>query len=80
MTTPRTQHGDVTGLHDLPARGTRRGGDDQLRTATWSANDLSLAPGESQTITATYARRDLHGDRPVVTVGGRDVATTTLRG
>ncbi|SDU95269.1 Glycosyl hydrolases family 2 [Microlunatus sagamiharensis] len=62
------------------ARGTRRGGDDQVRTATWSANDLSLAPGESQTITATYARRDLHGDRPVVTVGGWDVATTTLRG
>ena len=59
------------------ANGHRRGGDDQVRTATWSANDLSLAPGESQTITATYARQRLHGDRPVVTVGGWNVPTAT---
>ncbi|GAB2577949.1 glycosyl hydrolase 2 galactose-binding domain-containing protein [Microlunatus antarcticus] len=59
------------------ASGHRRGGDDQVRTATWSANDTSLAPGESQTITATYARRQLHGDHPVVTVGGWNVPTAT---
>ncbi|SEQ61727.1 glycoside hydrolase family 2 protein [Microlunatus flavus] len=62
------------------AGGSRRGGDDQVRTATWSANDVSLAPGERQTITATYPRRDLHGDRPVVTVGGWNVAPTTRHG
>ncbi|HEY0239689.1 MAG TPA: beta-mannosidase [Friedmanniella sp.] len=59
------------------ANGHRRGGDDQVRTATWSTDDLSLAPGESQTITATYARKQLHGDRPVVTVGAWNVPTTT---
>ena len=59
------------------SNGTRRAADDQVRTATWSADDLSLAPGESQTITATYARKQLHGDHPLVTVGGWNVATAT---
>jgi exo-1,4-beta-D-glucosaminidase len=58
------------------ADGHRRGGDDQVRTATWSTNDLSLAPGQRQTITATYAHRQLHGDRPVVTLGGWNVHPT----
>lgn len=59
------------------SNGTRRGGDDQVRTATWSADDISLAPGERQTVTATYAHRQLHGDRPVVTLGGWNVHPTT---
>jgi exo-1,4-beta-D-glucosaminidase len=59
------------------ADGHRRGGDDQVRTATWSTNDLSLAPGQRQTITATYARSQLHGDRPVVTLGGWNIHPTT---
>lgn len=57
--------------------GRRRGGDDQVRTATWSSNDLSLAPGQRQIITASYARSRLHGDRPVVTLGGWNVPSTT---
>jgi exo-1,4-beta-D-glucosaminidase len=59
------------------ANGHRRGGDDQVRTATWSSNDLSLAPGQRQTITASYARSRLHGDRAVVTLGGWNVRPIT---
>ena len=38
--------------------------------ATWNENDITLWPGQSQTITATYRPGDLHGNRPVVTVSG----------
>jgi hypothetical protein len=52
------------------ATGAPLGGDDQVRPILWSDNDVTLWPGESQTLTATYRRDELRGARPVVTVSG----------
>jgi exo-1,4-beta-D-glucosaminidase len=58
-------------------RGDRQGraqlGDNQVRPVTWSSNDVTLWPGESETLTATYARSELHGARPVVSLYGWNV-------
>jgi hypothetical protein len=55
-------------------RGTADGavasGDNQLAKATWDDNDITLWPGESQTLTATYKAADLGGAEPMVSVGG----------
>ncbi len=58
------------------AAGTPAGGDDEVRPATWTANDVTLWPGESETLTASYAAADLAGATPVVTVSGWNVAGT----
>ena len=59
-------------------RGDRQGrpqlGDNQIRPVTWSSNDVTLWPGESETLRATYARARLHGTRPVVSLYGWNVA------
>jgi exo-1,4-beta-D-glucosaminidase len=47
---------------------------DQVLPVLWSDNDITLWPGESQTITATYRHADLHGAAPVVTVAGWNTA------
>lgn len=52
------------------AAGHRLGGDDQVTTATWSADDVTLGPGETQTVTATYPVADLRGTRAVVDLTG----------
>ena len=57
------------------ASGHRLGGDDQVLPVLWSDNDVTLWPGESQSITARYRHGDLRGAQPVVTVGGWNVAT-----
>jgi hypothetical protein len=41
---------------------------------TWTENDITLWPGQSQTITADHA-----GSRPVVTLSGFNTGTVTLR-
>jgi exo-1,4-beta-D-glucosaminidase len=46
------------------------GGDDQVLPIAWSDDDVTLWPGEEQTITARFRRADLRGARPVVTVAG----------
>jgi len=56
------------------AGGTPLGGDNQVLPILWSDNDITLWPGESQTITATYRHDELRGARPVVTVSGWNVA------
>src|SRR4029434_3084224 len=56
--------------------GTPLGGDNQVLPILWSDNDLTLWPGESQTVTATYRHHDLRGARPVVTVSGWNVPPT----
>ena len=62
-------------------RGTASGvpiaGDNQVLPILWSENDLTLWPGESQTITARYSRSALRGAHPVVTVSGWNVAPQT---
>jgi exo-1,4-beta-D-glucosaminidase len=53
-------------------RGSRSGtpatGDNEVLPIYWSDNDVTLWPGESETLRATYRRADLHGASPVVSV------------
>nr|WP_051793164.1 exo-beta-D-glucosaminidase [Amycolatopsis jejuensis] len=46
---------------------------------TWSDNQVSLWPGESVTLTATYRTADLHGSAPSVRVAGWNTGTQTVR-
>src|SRR4051794_13853041 len=61
-------------------RGTRSGapdpGDNEVLPIAWSDNEITLWPGESQTLTATYRTSDLHGRAPVVSVSGWNARTT----
>ena len=61
-------------------RGTRgggvRAGDSELRSSTWNGNDISLWPGQSQTLTVSYNSADLHGATPVISLSGWNVATS----
>lgn len=45
-------------------------GDNQLAAATWDDNDITLWPGQSQTLTVSYRAADLHGAAPVISVDG----------
>ena len=58
-------------------RGDRLGqpqsGDNQVLPISWSDNDITLWPGESQTLTATYDPSLLYGATPVVSVFGWNV-------
>jgi exo-1,4-beta-D-glucosaminidase len=60
-------------------RGTAAGkvlpGDSELQSSLWRDNDITLFPGESQTITVTYDSSDLDGSTPVISVYGWNVAT-----
>jgi exo-1,4-beta-D-glucosaminidase len=40
----------------------------------WSDNDITLWPGESETLRASYRTADLRGSSPVVSVSGWNVA------
>jgi exo-1,4-beta-D-glucosaminidase len=60
------------------AAGTPAAGDNQVLPVFWSANDVTLWPGESQTLTAAYRASDLHGQSAVVSVGGWNVATVDV--
>jgi exo-1,4-beta-D-glucosaminidase len=53
-------------------------GDNQVWRATWDDNDITLWPGESQVITATYRARDLDGAAPVVSLFGWNLRRTVL--
>ncbi|MFE4750906.1 exo-beta-D-glucosaminidase [Streptomyces mirabilis] len=44
----------------------------------WSDNQVSLWPGESTTLTATYRTADLHGSAPRVRVSGWNTPETTV--
>jgi exo-1,4-beta-D-glucosaminidase len=58
-------------------RGTRSGhelsGDNELQTSLWRANDITLFPGESQTLKVTYDSASLRGATPVISVSGWNV-------
>ncbi|MGW3814507.1 glycoside hydrolase family 2 protein [Streptomyces sp. NPDC005046] len=45
----------------------------------WSDNQVSLWPGESVTLTATYRTADLHGAKPRVRVSGWNTPERTVR-
>jgi exo-1,4-beta-D-glucosaminidase len=44
-----------------------------LRTSIWSDDDVTLWPGESETLTASYSSVDLNGAVPVISVSGFNV-------
>ena len=52
------------------AAGQERPGDNELQSSTWQNNDVTLFPGESQTITVTYNSADLQGATPVISLSG----------
>ncbi|AHG93555.1 glycoside hydrolase family 2 sugar binding protein (plasmid) [Gemmatirosa kalamazoonensis] len=57
---------------------TGRGGEEAL-PVLWSDNYLSLLPGETRVVTASFHRRDLGGAAPRVVVGGWNVSRTETR-
>jgi exo-1,4-beta-D-glucosaminidase len=57
---------------------TGRDGEEAL-PVLWEDNYLSLLPGETRTVTATYHRRDLGGAAPHVVVSGWNVSRTETR-
>jgi len=54
--------------------GSERAGDNEVLPITWSGNDITLWPGESETLTATYDTSQLHGATPVVSLDGWNVS------
>ncbi len=56
------------------ASGTELAGDNELQSSIWNDNDVTLWPGESETLTATYSSADLQGATPVISVYGWNMA------
>jgi exo-1,4-beta-D-glucosaminidase len=68
-------------------RGTTTGGvrpgDPELESATWNGNDITLWPGESQTLTVSYDSSGLHAAgqhwaTPVISLSGWNVAARDI--
>jgi exo-1,4-beta-D-glucosaminidase len=63
-------------------RGTAAGvplsGDNELQSSMWNANDITLWPGESQTLTVTYDASDLQGSTPVISLSGWNAGTVDV--
>jgi exo-1,4-beta-D-glucosaminidase len=55
------------------AGGQELSGDNELQSSLWRSNDITLFPGESQTLTVTWNSADLQGATPVVSVSGWNV-------
>jgi len=55
------------------ASGQELSGDNELQSSIWQNNDITLFPGESQTLTVTWNSADLQGATPVVSVSGWNV-------
>jgi exo-1,4-beta-D-glucosaminidase len=53
-------------------------GDNEVLPVFWSSNDITLWPGESQTLTASYRRSALHGAVPVISVSGWNVPAADI--
>ncbi len=56
------------------ASGRPAGGDDEVLPVFWSDDDVTLWPGESETLHASYRRSDLRGASPVVSLSAWNVA------
>lgn len=59
--------------------GSPASGDNEVLPTFWSDNDITLWPGESQSLQAYYRRSNLNGAAPVVSVYGWNVPVTDLR-
>jgi exo-1,4-beta-D-glucosaminidase len=53
-------------------------GDNELQSSIWQDNDITLFPGESQTLTVSYDSSDLGGNTPVITVSGWNVPQVSI--
>jgi len=60
------------------ASGQELSGDNELQSSIWQGNDITLFPGESQTLTVTWNSADLRGATPVVSVSGWNVPKTDI--
>ncbi|MBO0802667.1 MAG: beta-mannosidase [Nocardiopsaceae bacterium] len=60
------------------ASGRELSGDNELRSSIWQGNDITLFPGESQTLTVTYDSADLRGATPVISVSGWNLPKTDI--
>jgi exo-1,4-beta-D-glucosaminidase len=60
------------------AAGAADAGDNEVLPITWTDNDITLWPGQSETLTASYRSSDLHGASPVVSVYGWNVPQTVF--
>jgi exo-1,4-beta-D-glucosaminidase len=56
------------------ASGQELSGDNELQSSIWQHNDITLFPGESQTLTVTWNSADLQGGTPVVSISGWNLA------
>jgi hypothetical protein len=56
----------------LPGGKMLRGGN-ELESSVWAGNDITLWPGESQTLTVTYRAAGLRGTTPAISVSGWNV-------
>jgi exo-1,4-beta-D-glucosaminidase len=52
------------------AAGAELAGDNELQSSIWGGNDITLWPGESQTITVTWQSADMQGATPVASISG----------
>jgi exo-1,4-beta-D-glucosaminidase len=63
-------------------RGTASGGlasgDNELQSSIWQNNDITLFPGESQTLTVTYNSSDLGTCTPVITLSAWNAAQLNI--
>ena len=60
------------------ASGQELSGDTELQSSTWQDNDITLFPGESQTITVSYDSAGLQGATPVISISGWNLAKTDI--
>jgi exo-1,4-beta-D-glucosaminidase len=60
------------------AGGQELSGDNELQSSLWQNNDITLFPGESQTLTVTWNSADLQGASPVVSLSGWNIAKTDI--
>jgi exo-1,4-beta-D-glucosaminidase len=60
------------------AAGGLQSGDNELQSSIWQGNDITLFPGESQTLTVTYDSSDLNGTTPVITLSGWNVGQVNI--
>jgi exo-1,4-beta-D-glucosaminidase len=55
-------------------------GDNELQSSIWQNNDITLFPGESQSIVVTWNSSDLNGLSPIISVSGYNTPTQNVAG
>jgi exo-1,4-beta-D-glucosaminidase len=62
------------------ASGQPEAGDSEVLPVRWSGDDITLFPGESETLRATYRSSALRGMAPVISLSGWNLPTRDLPG